>query len=359
MNDYVFSWAEDATGQMVHVDTVPNGLACGCHCPRCKEPLLARHGKVLAHGFAHHSEDRAANLEICYQVILYKLAEHIIKKLQHIHTPSYYGIYQEQDIYFADVKIDGQYEREDKQPDVVATAKDGTQYLIEFTFSHKVQHKQPVDYQNVNCLEIDLAGQTLESLEDFLLKSSDGRRWMNNEKYFNSIDGLYQKKGKAIRITHERTCSTCPIKSNCAGAARNGDILRIHNNGSVYRLCKTQEYATRLKKQQYEEAMRQAWKAHMYENYRRREKVDDWWHVETDEEIEALEKRREANRKEREEWKDTHSAPAGVRSCFNCQSNLSWMNRGGMANCGQAPSLRLPPRHSPTVAVNCPRYRPK
>ena len=190
MSDYVFSWAEDAKGQMVHVDTVPNGLACGCHCPRCKEPLLARHGKVLAHGFAHHSEDRAANLEICYQVILYKLAEHIIKKLQHIHAPSYYGIYQEQDIYFADVKIDGQYEREDKQPDVVATAKDGTQYLIEFTFSHKVQHKQPVDYQNVNCLEIDLAGQTLESLEDFLLKSSDGRRWMNNEKYFNSIDGL-------------------------------------------------------------------------------------------------------------------------------------------------------------------------
>ena len=123
MNDYVFSWAEDATDQMVHVDTVPNGLACGCHCPRCKEPLLARHGKVLARGFAHHSEDRAANLEICYQVILYKLAEHIIKKLQHIHAPSYYGIYQEQDIYFADVKIDGQYEREDK-PAIQALVED-------------------------------------------------------------------------------------------------------------------------------------------------------------------------------------------------------------------------------------------
>ena len=29
-NDFVFSWAEDVQGKMVHVDDVPRGLACGC-----------------------------------------------------------------------------------------------------------------------------------------------------------------------------------------------------------------------------------------------------------------------------------------------------------------------------------------
>lgn len=253
MSDYVFSWAENAAGQMVHVDSVPNGIACNCHCPRCKEPLMAKHGEIKAHHFAHHSEDRAANLDICYQVILYKLAEHIIQTAKHIHAPSYYGIYPEKDIWFTDVKVDGQYERADKQPDVVAIGNDGTQYLVEFTFTHKVQHKQPLDYSNMNCLEVNLKGQTLESLENFLLYSNEGRKWVNNEKYFTSIDALYQKAGKAIRITQEKTCSTCPIRMDCVGAALKGDILKIENNGNVYRLCKTEEYATRLKKYQARE----------------------------------------------------------------------------------------------------------
>ena len=71
-NNFVFSWAEDAQGKMVHVDDVPRGLACGCVCPCCREKLLARHGDIKEHGFAHHSDNRGANLDICYRVVLYK-----------------------------------------------------------------------------------------------------------------------------------------------------------------------------------------------------------------------------------------------------------------------------------------------
>ena len=246
-NDFVFSWAENTSGQMVHIDSVLNGLQCGCHCPHCKEPLLARHGDVKAHGFAHHSNNRKATLKICYQVILYKVAEHIIKAEKHIHAPSYYGIFREKDIWFKDVKIDSQYERIDKQPDVVAIAADGARYLVEFTFSYKVQHKQPIDYQNMNCLEVNLEGQTLESLRHFLLNSDENRKWVNNQQYFSNIDNLYQKAGKPIRITQESTCAKCPIINHCAGAVLNGDILKIENNGNVFRLCKAQEYDKLLK----------------------------------------------------------------------------------------------------------------
>lgn len=255
--DYVFSWAENAAGQMVHIENVPNGLQCGCHCPHCKEPLLARHGDVKAHGFAHHSKERKATLKICYQVILYKVAEHIVQTEKRIHAPSYYGIFKEQDIFFKQVNIDGQYERADKQPDVVAVTKEGVQYLIEFTFSHKVQHKKPIDYQNMNCLEVDLEGQSLESLRKFLLNSNKNRKWVNNQQYFSNIEEIYRQAKKHVRITQESTCSKCPINykyydsgtliEKCAGVKVNSEILKIENNGNVFRLCKIQEYKSKLK----------------------------------------------------------------------------------------------------------------
>lgn len=199
-NDFIFSWAENAEGRMVHVDSVPRGLQCGCTCPNCHEPLLARHGEKNEHGFAHHSDTRGANLNICYMVILYKLAEQIIQTKKRIHAPSYYGIFPEKDIDFADVKVDSCYEREDKQPDVIATTVDGTQYLIEFTFDYKVQHKQAIDYKNLNCLEIDLSKQSLETVEQFLLESNADRKWLNNQSYFENIVPRYQK---ANRIAYE------------------------------------------------------------------------------------------------------------------------------------------------------------
>lgn len=74
-----FSWAENINGKMVHIDSVPRGINCRCFCPYCHEELIARQGYIYEHGFAHHSKKRRANLEICYKVTLYKLAEYIIQ----------------------------------------------------------------------------------------------------------------------------------------------------------------------------------------------------------------------------------------------------------------------------------------
>ena len=49
-------YAIDASGKLVHVDDVPNGLKCGCHCPCCNERLEAKNaGKRNIHHFAHAS----------------------------------------------------------------------------------------------------------------------------------------------------------------------------------------------------------------------------------------------------------------------------------------------------------------
>ncbi|MBQ3301875.1 MAG: hypothetical protein IJH04_07020 [Eggerthellaceae bacterium] len=47
-------YANDSGGMLRHVDEVPNGLACGCACPACGQPLIARNGgSIRAHHFAH------------------------------------------------------------------------------------------------------------------------------------------------------------------------------------------------------------------------------------------------------------------------------------------------------------------
>ena len=47
-------YANDSGGTLRHVDEVPNGLACGCACPACGQPLIARNGgSIRAHHFAH------------------------------------------------------------------------------------------------------------------------------------------------------------------------------------------------------------------------------------------------------------------------------------------------------------------
>ena len=362
-NEHIFSWAEDSQGRMVHVDNVTRGLKCNCFCPYCHEPLIARHGDVKEHGFAHHSESRQSRLEICYMVTLYKLAEQIIQKNKTIVAPSYYGIFPSKPLQFTDVKVDSSFEREDKQPDVIATTAEGEQYLIEFTFDYKVQHKQPIDYKNMNCIEIDLSGQTLDTLQEFLsTKPSNDWKWVNNDLYFNKIEERYAKAGKNIRVVCEDECEHCKLSDNCCCVRdKQYHPLVIYNNGKTYRICKIELFAEREaefvkmereeKHRRKQEEERRLW----LEEQRRREEEEQQCIAE-----ERARKRRERQeREEAERKRRLESTDSSTWSCFDCVSNLSWANRGNKANCGCYQSLGVPKNTPPDYAKTCKRYRPK
>lgn len=337
-DERIFSWAEDTNGQLVHVDSVPRGLKCNCFCPYCHEPLVARHGEVKEHGFAHHSENRQSRLEICYQVTLYKLAEQIIQQQKRIIAPSYYRIFPSKEITFSDIKVDSSYEREDKQPDVIATTSNGEQYLIEFTFEYKVQHKQPFDYKSLNCIEIDLSNQSLDTLQQFLSsRPNEDWQWVNNDLYFNRIEERYAKANKKVRVVCEDECKHCKLSDYCC-AVRNNDseLLVIVNNGKTYRLCKQELFAERqLELEEIQKA-----EERLLEERRRK--------------IQERQLKEEAERKRRLE-----STDPSEWSCFDCVSNLSWANRGNMANCGCYQSIGVPKNTPPETAQRCERYRPK
>lgn len=44
-----------ASGELVDVSEVERGLKCGCLCPDCRSPLVARQGEINIHHFAHYA----------------------------------------------------------------------------------------------------------------------------------------------------------------------------------------------------------------------------------------------------------------------------------------------------------------
>ena len=51
----VIAYGLDLSGQLVHISAAGRGRDCGLTCPGCGARLVARHGAVLAHHFAHDS----------------------------------------------------------------------------------------------------------------------------------------------------------------------------------------------------------------------------------------------------------------------------------------------------------------
>lgn len=355
----IFSWAEDANGKMVHVDSVPRGLNCGCTCPCCHEQLQARHGEIRAHGFAHHSKERGANLRICYMVIMYKLAEQIIQQEKKVHVPSYYGIFKDKDIIFSEVIVDDRYDRIDKQPDVIATTPSGEQYLIEFTFDYKVQHKK-MDYQNLNCIEIDLSSQTLETLRDFILNSSEDKKWLNNQLYFEQIEELYSKHGKRVKIINESDCIKCELNTNCCGIRLkdHSSPIIIENSGESYRVCKIEEF-DRAKKQ-FDESKRKVSNWKFFSERESQPFLDKYrsQQIENEQEPNIQEERiiTKINRNEQYalESIETAKIKPEQRSCFMCRRNLDWDNRGnGYAHCGSYSTMGVSQNTPPDAAKTC------
>ena len=76
-------YAINHEGKLVHIDSVPNGNACGCICPACKMPLQARNaGQIREHHFAHQS---GVDCPHAYESILHLLAKEKIQKAFYEH----------------------------------------------------------------------------------------------------------------------------------------------------------------------------------------------------------------------------------------------------------------------------------
>ena len=75
-------------GNLISIDEVEviSGKDCGCFCPVCNSPLIARKGKQRVHHFAHYNSSECENYG---ESMLHLLAKKIIEENKYLLVPDF------------------------------------------------------------------------------------------------------------------------------------------------------------------------------------------------------------------------------------------------------------------------------
>ena len=173
-------YALNADGKPVHVDSVPNGLSCGCKCPHCDGELIAKNGvdNKRAHHFSHMD---GADCVGAVESAVHCLAKEILKESLCVQLPNDAGLLQ-----FESVDAEKNFPELKLRPDCVGYYG-GKSLWVEFKRSHEVdaQKAGKIISAHIDCIEIDLneCGQDKEKLREFITQSSEKRKWIYSEQY--------------------------------------------------------------------------------------------------------------------------------------------------------------------------------
>ena len=213
-------------GQIVNIDDVENGLKCGCVCPACGEPLVAKKGSKMMHHFAHHA---GHNCEYGYESSLHLAAKNILSTAKRLTVPPVYVVFPDsyksnelvseaKEIEIEKVELEKRFG--DVIPDIVVYAG-GKQFFIEIYVTHPIDEEKLAKLRraDVSTIEIDLSKKksitSLEELEDILLQDNEEKTWKYNSVAQKYLQLFYQAadikdytaRGATMQIDN------CPINS--------------------------------------------------------------------------------------------------------------------------------------------------
>ena len=141
----------DKDGNIVKIEDAIKGLACGCFCPGCKQPLVAKKGEKNAYHFAHKSQ--SFTCEHGYQSALHLLAKELFQEIEYL-------IFKKNGT-IVKYKIDSvevENRLDDIIPDLLITC-DGKKFIVEIFVTHAVDEikKQKIKDMRISAIEIDLS----------------------------------------------------------------------------------------------------------------------------------------------------------------------------------------------------------
>ena len=176
------TYALDADGKLIHVDSVSRGLTCKCFCPHCKSELVAKNGgNFKAHHFAHiNGSDCVGAVESA----LHKMAKDILQEHKLIMLPPVMRNGIETQTAFDKVEVEVFYKEFSLRPDCVGYIEDNRFMWVEFKRTHEVDVKKAgkIISAKVDCVEIDLNLCELDpiKLRTYIESSIEGRKWIYN-----------------------------------------------------------------------------------------------------------------------------------------------------------------------------------
>lgn len=230
-------------GKAVHISEVESGLKCGCVCPACGEPLVAKKGAKNLHHFAHTNN----TCEYGYETSLHLAAKEILSEAKKIFVPEVFlefpnshktkvSLVPAKEISIDDVKLEQRYG--DIIPDIVVFSG-GKEFFVEVFVTHRIDDAklEKLRKADISTLEIDLSKLsktiTKQELSQILLSDNNLKTWKYNAFASPHIQHFYKAADKLKIIPRDDVqIVDCPLK------------LRLYKEKFYAELsdCKTCEY---------------------------------------------------------------------------------------------------------------------
>ena len=198
------TYGKNQDGRLVHIETVPSGLACNCVCPECGAQLIARKGEKRQNHFAHANGADCAGARM---TALHMLAQQIIEEEKQIRTPRFKDYYENPSklIYFESVLLEQRIEKSEinRRPDCIGIIKNGDKQYevwIEVKVKHAIDEDKKNDIIQLGaiCMEIDLSyllkdNYTEKSIRKALFDEYDNKEWINYPALFKKNEEEWRK----------------------------------------------------------------------------------------------------------------------------------------------------------------------
>lgn len=211
-------------GNLVHISNADSGLKCGCTCPACGEPLVAKKGAKTMHHFAHYTKHFCeygyeTSLHFASKEILSQCKKMIIPCVKVVFADSYKKdeiVSEAREVSIDHVELEKKFN--DIVPDIVVYVGK-RKFFIEIFVTHPIDEVKlkRIKSQNVSTIEIDLSKKdkiiSAEELADILINDSKEKTWKYNvvaDNYLNKFYKVAYRKEYVLR-QYALHIDDCPI----------------------------------------------------------------------------------------------------------------------------------------------------
>ena len=233
--------------EMLNIDSVANGLKCGCVCPHCGEDLEACQGDIRQHFFRHASGTECKGARM---TALHIMAQNILKREKKVMLPEYNGKYYQQKatcVTLEDVDLEKDYRREDLivRPDCVGFRNGKDDLFIEILVTHEVDDIKQAKIKQLGypCIEIDLSdllsiNYTEQNVYSQLFDKIDNRIWINSPDF----DKIEEQR----KIEEEKRIEERKKVEKKKEADKNAFIEKMKELVAEWYINKRQDYAENI-----------------------------------------------------------------------------------------------------------------
>lgn len=183
-------FGERVDGALAHISEVPSGIACGCRCPSCHRPLVARKGEQMAHHFGHQGAGGEHACKSGPETALHRFAKELLASRLALVLPPlpkqgetrlrYTGGLYRFDAAVLESRMGAII------PDVIVRRAD-RDLMVEFCVTHACSANKiaKIEQLGIAAVEIDLSklahSASRQELEGAILIHAP-RRWLHNPK---------------------------------------------------------------------------------------------------------------------------------------------------------------------------------